>query len=195
MCPSGKSNFEDHYEIDAGVVVKSNFVIITGCSGGGKSTILSSLSDKGYRIVSEPGRQIVKEQSAIGGEGLPWKSMDTFLELALSRYMHTFLIEKDDKSLVFFDRGVIDAVQSNRKQGVHFEKAAKKFRYHHRVFMLPPWEEIFKEDSERKHSFEDAVKEYESLMENYKRFGYEVILVPKTNVKTRIEFILKELEV
>ena len=184
-----KSNPEDNYEIDPGVIVKPNFVVLTGCSGGGKSTILSSLSEKGFRSVPEPGRQIVKEQLAFGGEGLPWKSINVFLELALSRYIYTFLTEKDDNNFVFFDRSIIDAVKPNLQQGRHFKNAARKFRYHQRVFMLPPWEEIYQFDSERRHSFEDAVKEYEILIQYYKKFGYEIILVPKMSVMLRTEFI------
>lgn len=53
-------------------VVKNNYVIISGCSGGGKSTLLSELANRGYSVVLEPGRQIVKEQTAINGDALPW---------------------------------------------------------------------------------------------------------------------------
>ena len=53
-------------------IIKKNYVIISGCSGGGKSTLLSEkLVRRGYFVVLEPGRQIVKEQHAIDGEGLP----------------------------------------------------------------------------------------------------------------------------
>ena len=69
------------------------------------------------------------------------------------------------------------------------ERAAKKYRYNAKIFMLPPWPKIYKSDSERKHSFEDAVKEYEELLIKYKNFGYEVIHVPKMEVEKRINFI------
>jgi predicted ATPase len=35
------------------------FVVISGCSGGGKSTLLAELARRGYRTVEEPGRRIV----------------------------------------------------------------------------------------------------------------------------------------
>jgi predicted ATPase len=63
-------------------------VIISGCSGGGKSTLLSELANRGYRIVLEPGRQIVKEQTVIGGDAFPWSNPQKFLDLALSRYLY-----------------------------------------------------------------------------------------------------------
>ena len=97
---------------------------------------------------------------------------------SFSLYLH-ILTEKDDNTFVFFDRSIIDAVKPSLQQGKHFKNVARKVRYHQRVFMLPPWKEIYQSDFEGRHSFEDAVKEYESLIQYYKKFGYEIILVPK----------------
>jgi predicted ATPase len=38
----------------------------------------------------------------------------------------------------------------------HIDRAARIFRYHQRVFVAPPWPEIFTPDAERKQSFEQA---------------------------------------
>jgi len=46
-------------------IIKSNYAIISGCSEGGKSTLLSELASRGYQIILEPGRQIIKEQTLI----------------------------------------------------------------------------------------------------------------------------------
>jgi predicted ATPase len=40
----------------------NRFVVISGCSGGGKSTLLIELGRRGYATVEEPGRRIVKEE-------------------------------------------------------------------------------------------------------------------------------------
>ena len=37
------------------------FVVITGCSGGGKSTLLDELGRRGHATIEEPGRRIVRE--------------------------------------------------------------------------------------------------------------------------------------
>lgn len=173
-------------------VVKNNYVIISGCSGGGKSTLLSELASRGYSIVLEPGRQIVKEQTAINGNALPWTNLEKFLDLALSRYLFQFNSQKEQQ-LVFFDRGIIDAVQLDTPQPEYFRNAAKNFRYNHLVFLVPPWEEIFKGDTERRHSFESAKKEFDELLIKYKNFGYETVLIPKISVKERADFILEKL--
>src|ERR1700757_5427899 len=48
------------------------FVVISGCSSGGKSTLIAELGKRGYAVVDEPGRRIVKEELTRGGAGLPW---------------------------------------------------------------------------------------------------------------------------
>jgi hypothetical protein len=48
------------------------FVVISGCSSSGKSTLIGELGNRGYGVVDEPGRRIVKEELASVGSALPW---------------------------------------------------------------------------------------------------------------------------
>jgi predicted ATPase len=43
------------------------FVVISGCSGGGKSTLLAELGRRGHTVIEEPGRRIVIEEMNGGG--------------------------------------------------------------------------------------------------------------------------------
>lgn len=174
-------------------IIKKNYVIISGCSGGGKSTLLSELVKKGYSVVLEPGRQIVKEQHAIDGDALPWTNPQKFLDLALSRYLYQFNSQKQTDQFIFFDRGIIDSVELSFPQPEYFQNAANNFRYNRLVFLVPPWPEIFANDAERKRDFESAVKEFDELLIKYKNFGYETVLIPKVSVKERVDFILEKL--
>lgn len=176
-------------------IIKNNYVVISGCSGGGKSTLLSELVSRGYSVVLEPGRQIVKEQHAIEGDALPWINPQKFLDLALSRYLHQFNSQETSDQFIFFDRGIIDAVQLDLPQPQYFQNAAHNFRYNRLVFLVPPWKEIFANDAERKHDFELAKKEFDELLIKYKNFGYETVLIPKVSVKERVDFILEKLGV
>ena len=45
----------------------SQLFVITGSSGGGKSALLEELARRGYSVVPEAGRQLVREQQSIGG--------------------------------------------------------------------------------------------------------------------------------
>lgn len=58
---------------------------------------------------------------------------------------------------------------------------------------MPPWEEIFASDAERKHDFQSAKKEFDELLIKYKNFGYETVLIPKVSVRERADFILEKL--
>ena len=58
--------------VRAGNVNIDRFVVISGCSGGGKSTLLIELGQRGYATVEEPGRRIVKEEMLGAGLALPW---------------------------------------------------------------------------------------------------------------------------
>ena len=46
------------------------FITISGCSGGGKSTLLSELNRRGYPVVEEPGRRIAAQQLQNGGRDI-----------------------------------------------------------------------------------------------------------------------------
>lgn len=66
-----------------------DFVVISGCSGGGKSTLLDALEDLGHHVVKEPGRRIVAEELAIGGSALPWDDPVAFARRAIRLSLQT----------------------------------------------------------------------------------------------------------
>ena len=61
------------------------------------------------------------------------------------------------------------------------------------MFLTPPWPEIYVNDPERRHGFEEAVAEYERLTAAYPEIGYELVILPKTDVETRADFLLRRL--
>ena len=156
----------------------SNFYVITGCSGGGKSTLLSALEKRGYRVFPEPGRQVVKEQQSVGGDGLPWRNPTKFAELCVSRAMYFYNSAMLLDPPVFFDRSVIDNIAGIERSGLpmpeYFAEALVRYRYTQRVFMVPPWPEIFAQDAERQHSFAEAEQEFYGLQQAYASLNYEV---------------------
>jgi predicted ATPase len=65
----------------------NRFVVISGCSGGGKSTLLAELGRRGYAAVEEPGRRIVREEMEGEGSALPWVDTAAFLRRAIAMYL------------------------------------------------------------------------------------------------------------
>jgi predicted ATPase len=184
---------EENYRPADVAGARSRLVVISGCSGGGKSTLLAELARRGHPVFAEPGRQIVKEQLAIGGDALPWIGGGArFLELALSRAMHQMTLAAQLGRTAFFDRGVVDAVTGLRTLGAPpwAENALQRFRYAQRMFMIPPWPEIFATDAERKHGFEAALADYERLKVSYAELGHEAVEVPRMSVVERADFVL-----
>ena len=175
----------------------SRFVVLSGCSGGGKSTLLSALERRGFTVFEEPGRQIVKEQELIAGDALPWTNPMQFVELCVSRAMHQMASAARLGERVYFDRGIVDAVSFLEHLKLplptHLKNAVDRLRYHRAVFVVPPWPEIFTTDAERRHGFEEALAHYGTLLRTYTGLGYEVIELPKIDVETRADFILDQL--
>jgi predicted ATPase len=64
------------------------FIVISGCSGAGKSSLLAELGRRGCAVVEEPGRRIVEQELAGDGAALPWIDGAAFarraVELALA---------------------------------------------------------------------------------------------------------------
>jgi predicted ATPase len=171
------------------------FVTISGCSGGGKSTLLVELQRRGHTIVEEPGRRIVVKELRSGGRALPWVDPTAFARRAMDVSLADRAAADGSSSWVFFDRGLIDAaaaLQHLRGEPV-VQTLGNTYRYNRRVFITPPWPEIFVTDQERRHNLAEAVAEYDRLMEVYPSLGYEVFVLPKVSVEGRADYVLAAL--
>ena len=170
------------------------FFVLTGGPGSGKSSVIDALEKAGYSRSLEAGRGIIQDQMAIDGPALPWCDPSLFAELMLSWDMRSHHVAEQSSGPVFFDRGVVDVAGYLRLLGLplprHVRKAIETYRYHRRVFIAPPWEEIYQLDRERKQNFEEAVRTYQAVAAAYTEFGYELIEIPRAPVEQRARFIL-----
>jgi predicted ATPase len=173
----------------------NRFVVISGCSGGGKSTLLAELAARGFAVVEEPGRRVVREELEGEGRALPWVDLAAFARRAIEMAIADRASAASNAGWTFFDRGLIDAaVALEHATG---EPMAGRLNvahpYHSRMFMAPPWPEIYAGDGERRHSFEDASAEYGRLASAYPALGYDVVLLPKLSVRERADYVLSSL--
>ncbi|MCH5600298.1 AAA family ATPase [Niabella ginsengisoli] len=175
----------------------SKYYIITGGPGVGKTTLLRHLNIYGFTTVPEDARRIIKEQLASSGDALPWLDKSKYAiymyEAAKRSYQNV-----QSQDVVFFDRSILDAVcymiMENilLPQNIDVELAA--CRYNKQVFILPPWKEIYKTDSERKQQWEEAVYTFDKMKQTYHDFGYKTIEVPKETVEKRMAFVLEHIK-
>jgi predicted ATPase len=174
-----------------------DFVLITGCSGGGKSTLLAELAARGFHTCEEPGRRIVHEETERGGDALPWVDLRKFAIRAARLALDDLAGAARRDGLTIFDRGLIDAVCGLQRFGAavppDIARAFAQIRYASTVFLAPPWTEIFSTDSERRHGLADARIEYDDLARRLPGLGYAPVLLPKTSVATRADFVVARL--
>jgi predicted ATPase len=173
------------------------FFVITGGPGAGKSVLVEALSNAGYARSIEAGRGVIQDQVTIGGAALPWSDRILFAELMLSWDMRSYHLAQQAEGIVFFDRGVPDVAGYLRLQGMpvpaHMRKATEIFRYNRKVFIAPPWREIFIQDRERKQDFDEATRTYEVLSATYAAHDYELIELPCVSVEERVRFVLSKI--
>jgi predicted ATPase len=170
------------------------FHVITGGPGSGKSTLVEALGRHGYAHSIEAGRAIIQDQTAIDGPALPGRDPLAFAELMLSWELHSHRLAHRLSGPVFFDRGVPDIVGYYHLLGrpvpSHVTRASERFRYNRRVFLAPPWPEIFRQDAERKQTPEEAERTYEAMVTAYSSCSYELLALPLASVEERVGFVL-----
>jgi predicted ATPase len=176
-------------------VETNRFVVISGCSGGGKSTLLTELARHGYPTVEEPGRRIVKEEKLGEGLALPWVDEIAFARRTTALALADRVTANRGAGWVFFDRGLIDAAaalqhltgepalatlgQSPSLPSPSIPRAALAGNLCQRPRALPQarW----------------GIAEYQRLLGVYPSLGYEVTVLPKVGAPERADFVLRSM--
>ncbi len=170
-------------------------IIITGGPGTGKSTIIDLLEERGYPCHCEVSRAVIKEQLEKGSDLLPWNDLSGFSDTVFKGQTGQYH-QAEPNEINFFDRGLPDVIAYLRKDLLPTEALddlVEHYPYHNEVFVTPPWEEIYKNDEERREDFETMQAIHNALVETYEHFGYTVVEVPKEDSYKRVNFILKRL--
>ena len=110
-------------------------------------------------MVEEPGRRIIKEELKREGSALPWIDGTAFARRAVAMALADRASAGALNGWVFFDRGLIDAragLQHLTGEPV-LAAPGQSHRYHRRVFLAPPWPEIYVTDRERRHGLDRAL--------------------------------------
>jgi predicted ATPase len=155
----------------------------------------------GYTVVHEAARKILREQLAVNSNMTPWQNPSAFCKLLIDRTIEDFYRAKSManvlEKLIFFDRSYLEGIRYyktlNTIDTSKYDYFINDLRYFDTVYMAPPWEGIFCQDEERKHSFKKSVDDYEKLLSFYPKCGYKTIELPKVDVSGRAQFMLSSI--
>jgi len=171
------------------------WVVLTGASCAGKTTLIDALQHGGFETAPEAARSYVEAEKTKGRTFLEVRRDDhEFRKIVLA---HTIAAEVERldafaRQLIFLDRSVVDSISVFRAAGLNPHAVlpfVKSYRYA-MVFhcnMLPFVDDGSRILDERRRSFLDVALELD-----YRALGYQPIRVPFGSVAERLEFLLKK---
>ncbi len=178
---------------------QTNFFVITGGPGVGKTSLINELSKRNFQVVDEDAREIIRNQMHQNGDALPWKNKELYAKFILDASIKSYenFISLKTSKPIFFDRGILDTICYMKMESLAITdeilQKLKRYKYNQKVFILPPWEEIYSTDEELKQDWKEAEKTFQFMFKTYKEFGYEVIEVPKISIESRADFVINQL--
>ena len=181
--------------MDAGRQSEVRRIVFAGGPGSGKTTLLRALELRGHTVVADSARSIIqaRKDRSLSPRPAPLEFAQAILRQDIRQYGE----QASRPGLVFFERGIVDALGMLCEIGALPDKELKAFLsaypYHRQVFLFPPWEAIYAEDAERDQTFAEAERVYGRTSAWYRRCGYEVIEVPKVSVAERCTYVLRAL--
>jgi len=174
-----------------------NRIIITGGGGSGKSSLIEYFLANGYCAVREAAREQIRISLEQNSRALPWDDIVAFSKNVQAQMLKDYHLFPESE-FCFFDRCLLDVLSYLVMDSVEVypELLAdiESHRYYQKVFILPPWKEIFTKDDERMEDFESTFSAFETIRSTYEKHGYTVIELPKVSIEARVDFILSHLK-
>lgn len=177
--------------------MNKKIILLIGGPSSGKTTLINHLEKEGHICYPEVSREVILQAREEGVEFLFLEDPMLFSEKLLEGRIKQYQNAIQENNSVFIDRGIPDVVAYMDFIGdsypEKFIQACEKYKYD-KIFLLPPWEEIYTSDETRYETYEEASKIHNFLVETYKKYGYDLHEVPKTTVENRYQFILDHLK-
>ncbi|MEL6810364.1 MAG: ATP-binding protein [Bacteroidota bacterium] len=180
--------------------MKTKKIVITGGPAVGKTSLIQALEAKDYFCFPEVIREFTLEETenkqpeALKSNPIVFAD-DSLLfnqRLIQGRSQQFLEAEKLEQDYVFFDRGLPDVLAYmdlfDQTYGEDFIHVCKELVYD-KIFILPPWKEIFSTDEGRFETYEEGIDLYKHLTHRYSALGYQPIVVPIGTISERLDFI------
>ena len=171
---------------------KPNFFVFTGGGGTGKTTLVRHLQASGEIVVDENIRAVIREQVASNGPAVPWNDAKACCELTTARDISHFDRLAGETRRVFFDRGLADMHGTNGvPPSPALTAAIWSRRYNPKVFVFPPWRDIYVVDAERREDWSRMEAVFQDILQTLPQLGYTPIVVPIGSITDRAAFVLE----
>ena len=177
--------------------MNKKIILLIGGPSSGKTTLMNHLESEGHICYPEISREVILKAREEGVDYLFLENPILFSERLLEGRIKQYEKATTEGKNVFIDRGIPDVVAYMDYIGdtypEKFIAACETYKYD-KVFLLPPWEEIYTSDAERYESYEEASKIQHFLVDTYTKYGYDLHEVHKTSVEERFQFIINHLK-
>ena len=171
--------------------------VITGAPGAGKSTIIETLSALGYRVQQDTARHIIQAKLAKGARGPRSRSNEASHRQRVLAAMLREAAQLPRSEMIFFDYGLPDNLAFARLAGLaigpELRNAAHVFRYK-QIFLLAPLP-LRTPDPVRVENHTAQLLLDKLIRDVYLELGYRVVEIPALPVDERLKQILHHLEV
>ncbi|MGC6422340.1 MAG: AAA family ATPase [Flavobacteriaceae bacterium] len=181
--------------------MKRNLLIaITGGPGTGKSKLIETLQDHGYTCFEEISRHVIDKGKQLGMHNYFLESPQAFSKELFEGRKQQYsqansLAYRPNKPFIFLDRGLPDVIAYLEMQGIEkpdWNKELSDCRYD-RIIFLPPWEAIYKQDSQRMEPYERAVKISKQLWKTYSRYYSDLQVLDPGTLQERVTALINSL--
>ena len=165
--------------------------VLTGSPGSGKTTLLQALQSEHITCFEEVFRKFFLQAKDRGVDS-PFQDEPLVLSEKIIKGRVADFNAAAVSKIHLYDRGIHDAIAYLDGIQVEVPKYFIEIGQSHiydKVFILPPWQEIFTNDKERIENFHETEAIHNNLISTYNAFGMTPIIVPKLSVLKRVSFI------
>ena len=165
--------------------------ILTGTPGAGKTTLLRMLERRGHAVVEEAATDVIALEQALGQDE-PWADA-SFIDLIVALQKQRQI----GAGTGFFDRSPVCTWALSAFLG--FEPSAalraemariEAERTYERTVLFVQNLGFVTPTAARRISYVDALRFEQVHLEAYRRFGYDLVLIPPSDLNTRADQVL-----